>query len=105
MHAHVRIHKGVCVCVFVCVCVYVYISTDRSDLWSQVSTTMSQSLADGLDFGNRAKTLIVAVQEKSTATTVGHLLLTALSSGCPALVKVYTFSKVLPILIFVREKY
>ena len=77
----------------------------RSDLWAQVSTTMSQALADGLDLGNRAKTLIVAVQDKSTATTVGHLLLTALSSGCPALVKVYTFSKVLPILIFVREIY
>ena len=77
----------------------------RSDLWAQVSTTMSKALADGLDFGNTAKTLVVSVQEKSTATTVGHLLLTALSSGCPALVKVYTFSKVLPILIFVREKY
>ena len=71
----------------------------RSDLWAQVSTTMSQALADGLDLGNRAKTLIVAVQDKSTATTVGHLLLTALSSGCPALVKVCTFSKVLPILV------
>ena len=82
-----------------CVCVCVCVSTDRSDLWSQVSTTMSESLSDGLDSGKRVKTLIVAVQEKSTATTVGHLLLTALSSGCPALVKVCTFSKVLPILV------
>jgi hypothetical protein len=71
-----------------CACVCVCVSTDRSDLWSQVSTTMSESLSDGLDSGKRVKTLIVAVQEKSTATTVGHLLLTALSSGCPALVKV-----------------
>jgi hemoglobin-like flavoprotein len=58
-------------------------------LWKLVMETMSESLADGLEYGERSRRLIELVREKATATTVGHLLLTALSSSCPAMVHAF----------------
>jgi len=53
---------------------------------------MTESLQEGLEYGKIAENIIRNVQDKSTATTVGHLLLTALSSSAPSLVKAYNSS-------------
>ena len=55
----------------------------------QVCAIMTESLHEGLEYGKMAEKIIRNVQHKSTATTVGHLLLTALSSSAPSLVKAY----------------
>jgi len=58
----------------------------------QVCAIMTESLYEGLQYGKMAENIIRNVQHKSTATTVGHLLLTALSSSAPSLVKAYNES-------------
>jgi hemoglobin-like flavoprotein len=63
-------------------------------LWKLVMETMSESLAEGLEYGERSRRLIALVREKATATTVGHLLLTALSSSCPAMVHAFCHTHV-----------